>query len=215
MKRLLIACALALSACGGVTEGKRGSGSDPLDTCPDCSDPNPNPGSPPSGPAPAPSPAPAPTPDPTPSTPARHGFAILERDLPPYAPGGSGGSGGTGGTGLDPQTLHLVIGTSRASCSDPRQISDCEEWTVRIPVPAELQVEGSISLSRLNAFMSSGGERRSPSPYDCGMGGGSFSQGFLSIVQIDERKVRFALSDTWTFDFDANGSYEVERCASR
>jgi len=218
MKRFLVLAALA-AACGGVTDGKPGSGSDRLNNCPDCSDPSPNPGSPPTDPAPNPAPTPAPSPAPTthPTPAPPQGFAILERDMPPYNPpgGGASGSGGSGGAGLDPMTLHLAIGTSGASCANPREISDCEEWAVRIPLPADLQHEGTIPLSRVNAFMSSGGERRSPDPYDCGMGGGSFSQGYLSILQIDDQKVRFTLTDTWTFDFNANGSYEVERCPIR
>jgi hypothetical protein len=134
--------------------------------------------------------------------------------MPAYVPGGNtGGTGGAGG-GLDPATLHVVIGNSGATCAEPREIVHCAEWAVRIPLPPELQQVGTIPLSRVYGLLSVGGEVRSGDPSDCGIGMGSFGDGFLDIQSIDDTRIAFSLSDTWAFDVDVNGSYTAERCAA-
>jgi hypothetical protein len=212
---------LVVGACGGATEGKRDSGKDGLGQCAECADPEPgdpppsDPGDPPSDPNDPPGdppdvPPPGPGPEPTPVD----GIAILEADMPPLEPSPTGGSGGSGGAGIDPATLHLVIGSSGATCSNPREIAHCAEWAVRIPIPPHLQRVGSFPLSQVYGFVSFGDEPRSKDPFDCGMGAGSFGDGFITIQEIEGPRVVFTLSDTWAFDVDANGTYSVERCVS-
>jgi hypothetical protein len=135
--------------------------------------------------------------------------------------GGEGTSGSTGGgTGVDPSTLYLEIGSPAPTCSNPFGGGDscAQSFDVSIGIPPSLQVLGELSLSNpaLDSTMSESAAPESDTPdQSCEGGGGSFIQGTLTIVSIDDTQVVFTLSGTMAPDFgnpSADGTYTALRC---
>lgn len=218
---------LAAVACGGSVGDANGGRQSGIGACADCERQ-------PSGETPAPSeetppgetPAedagaapidpslengPHPTPEPNPP-PGSDGIALRHADFPPPSSGSGTGSSGGGGVPIDPETLYVTFGSARSTCEEPFAATACGEWKVAFNLPPSLQVPGVLSLDdpRLNAYSSAAGEDRGGG--DCSWGGGSFWQGTVEIVSIDETKLEIRLADTQTFDFDANGTHTVLRC---
>ena len=134
-------------------------------------------------------------------------------DIP--GPSSGSGSGSTAATGggpiIDPDTPYLFVGNGPPVCSDPYAGPSCGKWVVTIGIPRSLFQPGVLSLSdpRLITGMSVAGPDRGGG--DCYFGGGSFSDGTLEIVESGT-EVGIRLANTATFDFNANGSYQVASC---
>ena len=183
---------------GGTASSGSGSGgsttpSDPVD--PDPVDPDP---------PPHPTPAPAPVP-------AAGGIARRYGDFPPSS-GSSGSTGSGGGTPIDPERIYITFGSQKPLCEAPFEYTGCGSWKVAFDLPPELLKPGVLELSdsRLNSYSSSSGPDRGGG--DCSGGGGSFVDGTVEIVSVDDEKIVIRLADTWTFDFDANGEHTIDRC---
>ena len=143
-------------------------------------------------------------------------IAMLSSEIPPYGggdPGDSGSSGTTsGGWEVDPNTLYIMLGDAPIACSDPYAGMDCgNHWSVTIGIPPALQVPGVIDLaspeiiSTFSATGPSGGG-------DCYAAGGSFMEGTLEIVSIDDDQVVGVLANTAEWEFDADGQFSASRC---
>lgn len=140
-------------------------------------------------------------------------IAMLYSELSsPNATGTTVASSGTGG-GPGPDTLYIAVASDGQLCNDPFKAEPCgDQWRVSFGIPVELQKVGVISLSDpsiISNFSMSG-------PIDpsgiCSGGGGSFLDGTLEITAIDGNHVAGVLSNTPTFDFDANGAFDAVRC---
>ncbi len=225
---LLSAVGLAVMfvACGGaVDNGPENQNEDGIGNCADCKDEGPSSGgsssapvsgtggaSAPAEPAPNPSPAPTPTPDPAPvPAPGAGGIALRYGDFPPPS-SSSGSTGSGGGIPIDPERIYITFGSQKPLCEAPFESGGCGNWKVAFGLPPELLQPGVLELadSRLNAYSSSSGPDRGGG--DCYGGGGSFVDGTVEIVSVDEDKIVIRLADTWAFDFDANGEHTIDRC---
>jgi hypothetical protein len=142
-------------------------------------------------------------------------IALLYSQLPGIEDPGTGSSSSTtsgGGTFIDPNTLYLKAGSYPLVCSDPYALGACPSFEVSIGIPPALQHPGVILLSSpelISSFSATGPNIDSP---DCWFGGGSFYDGTIEIVSIDDRQVVFRLDNTSTFEFNANGEYTALRC---
>jgi hypothetical protein len=216
-------------ACGGaVDNGPSDENANGIGNCDDCGDENgqssggsaPTSGSGAGGgsvPVPSdpidPDPAPEPTPDPAPEpVPAAGGIAIRYADLPPPSSGSSGSTGSGGGTPIDPERIYITLGSQKPRCEAPFEGGGCGSWKVAFGLPPELLKPGVIELAdpRLNSYSSSSGPDRGGG--DCSGGAGSFFDGTVEIVSVDDEKIVIRLADTWTYDFDANGEHTIDRC---
>jgi len=117
---------------------------------------------------------------------------------------------------LDPNTLYLKISNQGLLCSEPNIEFECGPdvaWEVSISIPPALQKVGVIPLSdtSLISYFSDSGPNID-APQDCWGGGGSFIDGTLEITNIDATSVSFTLSNTTSFDFNADGSYVAPLC---
>ncbi len=81
-----------------------------------------------------------------------------------------------------------------------------------IGIPSDLFKPGVLSLSdtRITSSASSQGIDRGGG--DCSGGGGSYFQGSIEILDVGADTVKVRLSDTFKFDFDADGDYDVAIC---
>ncbi len=146
-----------------------------------------------------------------------NGFVLRYGDFPPFViqtgtTGTSGTTTTTGGTTIDPDTQFITLGTEPSSCTHPHVSGACGYWQVSIAVPPALFKPGVISLAcgGLNAYFSVTGPDRGGG--DCSGGGGSFYQGTIDILYVDATSVRFRLTNTQNFDFNADGLYSLPRC---
>ena len=81
-----------------------------------------------------------------------------------------------------------------------------------IGIPRDLFKPGVLSLSDTRLMSSSSSRGIDRGVGDCSGGGGSYSQGFLEILGVDADTAKVRLTDTFTFDFDANGDYAAAIC---
>ncbi|XXX80251.1 hypothetical protein WMF30_15905 [Sorangium sp. So ce134] len=139
-------------------------------------------------------------------------IALLRRQLPDPTGTGGGSSAASGGPVLDPDDLFVRIGNRELSCADPYGDFACGTWEVSIGIPPALQVPGVLNLDapELISYQSFAGPDRGGG--DCYGGGGSFIEGTIEIVSIDAAQVVVRLSDTDTYEFDANGEHTALRC---
>ena len=212
---------LGLAACGGSVDDEDGGNRNGVATCSDCPDgmPKQEPGPDLDRDAgvgvpvdPTPAPEPIPTPLPTPAAPGA--IALRYADFPPPSSGSSGGTGGAGGFEIDPNTLYVMIGSSTPLCDDPFAYAGCGSWKVSIGIPPELVKPGLLKLDDprlISSFSSSGPDRGGG---DCSGGGGSFVEGTIEIVALSMsgQTLEVRLADTWTFDYDVNGTYTAAFC---
>ncbi|MFO0658785.1 MAG: hypothetical protein U0165_02980 [Polyangiaceae bacterium] len=151
----------------------------------------------------------------------------------PINTGGSSGVGGfgaggaeTGGTGsggapdaLNPMTLFVFVDSTNehqaTQCWAPFEALPCSAWRVTIGIEPELVSPGShtysLSTPGINAFFSSTGPGADPNSCE-GWGGGSFTEGSITLNFDGSSTLSGSFSGTSTFDFDANGSFEVSWC---
>lgn len=127
--------------------------------------------------------------------------------------GGYGSGVGGGSPGWDPDTLILFISNDLVECVDPfGSADDCGERQVKaiINLPPAYQQVGVYSLSdeALNAFFS---ETQGDGNI-CEGGGGSFWDGTLEVLEVNDSFIRVQLAGTSPADLD--GIHDVLRCSS-
>jgi hypothetical protein len=223
-----VGVALMVVACGGaVDSGPSGQDENGIGNCDDCGDGEGKSsggtastsgsgagGSTPSGTGGSTTPSdpidagPAPTPDPVPGA---GGIALRYGDFPPPS-SSSGSTGSGGGTPIDPERIYITFGSQKPLCEAPFESGGCGNWKVAFGLPPELLKPGVLELAdaRLNSYSSFSGPDRGGG--DCYGGGGSFADGTVEIVSVDEEKIVVRLENTWTYDFDANGEHTIDRC---
>jgi len=145
-----------------------------------------------------------------PPAPGPNAIVLRYADFPPPTSTGTGTSSTSGGSTLDPDTQFIILGNGPQQCTDPYAAEDCGQWRVYIGVPPALFHTGSIALSEIVASHSVRGPDRGGG--DCYGGGGSFSEGNVEILNIDDEHVSVRLVDTLKLDFDADGDYSAARC---
>jgi hypothetical protein len=149
-----------------------------------------------------------------PQQPSPDAIAIFREDLPPSGGGGSS-SVSTGGGSLPGDDLLLMTGSDTPVCSDPFASPGCETqgWGVTVILPAAYQTPGVYSLSDpaiISSFSVGLG-----SPGECAGGGGSYFDGSIEVVTIDDQQVVYTLSGTAELHSgfgNADGTYEASRC---
>jgi hypothetical protein len=141
-------------------------------------------------------------------------FVIRYGDLPSVAIPPTGGTSTTtgGGQPIDPDTPFVVIGSNSPTCASPWGQVVCATWRIMIGIPRDLFKPGVLSLSDTRLMSSSSSRGIDRGVGDCSGGGGSYSQGFLEILGVDADTAKVRLTDTFTFDFDANGDYAAAIC---
>jgi len=140
-------------------------------------------------------------------------ISMLYSELQSPNPAGGTTVASTSGGGPDPNTLYIAISDTLQSCSDPYAAGPCgNHYKVMLGIPVALQQVGIINLndpSIISNFSWAGVEDQ---PGQCPGGGGSFWDGELEITDIDQTHVAGVLTNTSTFDFDANGPFDAPRC---
>ena len=147
------------------------------------------------------------------SSPPPEAIAILRDDLPP--PSGSGSSSvTTGGSPLPGDDLLLITGTEAPVCADPFSSPGCEAqgWGVTVVLPAAYQTPGVYSLADsavISTFSVGLG-----SPGNCSGGGGSYLDGTIEVLSVDDQHVVYELSGTAEIESfgNADGTYDAARC---
>jgi hypothetical protein len=142
------------------------------------------------------------------------GIAIRWSDALSNADGTTVGSTtSSGGGGVDPNGLLITVygGGAQTSCKAPFGGTYCGGWSVSFTLPPALQKPGVVSLAdpNLHASFSMGGG----SGDECWGGGGSFTEGGVEIVSIDDKAIALKLTGTNTLEFDANGSHTALLCS--
>jgi hypothetical protein len=118
------------------------------------------------------------------------------------------------GGGPDPNTLYIAISNTPEICADPFVAEECgEHFRVSFGIPVALQKVGVIQLNDPTIIANSSYSGMADASGQCPFGGGSFWDGTLEITAIDGNHVAGILSNTSTFDFDANGPFDAARCA--
>jgi hypothetical protein len=120
---------------------------------------------------------------------------------------------GAGNRAVDPQTLHIFIGNKTHTCGDPFDSGGCGSWSVLFKLPPGLQRPGTwhIDDPLLDGFDSFEGADRGGN--DCSGGGGSLGYGDVTVLEIDDRHLVVRLDDVREYqEFDASGTYTVDRC---
>lgn len=145
--------------------------------------------------------------------PSGEAIAMLYSQIPPPGGGSSGESSSVAsGNPVDPSTLYIFLGNHAIACNDPYGDVTCSEWDVTIGIPTSLQKPGVIKLDNPEIISNFSVNLDPDASGMCGGGGGSFWDGTLEIVSIDDAQVVGKLENTATFDFDANGDFTALRC---
>jgi len=119
---------------------------------------------------------------------------------------------------LDPDDLFLRGSDLGAVCSEAHIALSCGgHWSFSIALPPVYQAVGVYDLAdpliAQYSSMAETGEPYSPTPDDCGWGGGSIIGGSIEVLAIDETEVRFRIDiDDPTFDSNPSGVYTAVRC---
>ena len=142
---------------------------------------------------------------------------------------GTGGSPGDGGLGApeavlypspyNPGTFMLALSNVPISCQNTMPTLTCTPagvtYSVGIQIPPADLVPGVYPLTSLvyPSFSETGPNVDLPT--DCWGGGGSFNDGSLEIVEASSTQLIFRLQDTYSVDFNVNGTtLTAQRCAS-
>lgn len=141
-------------------------------------------------------------------------ISMLYSELTPPDPAGGTTVGSTsGGGGPDPNTLYIAISDTIQNCNDPYAAEPCgNHYRVMLGIPPALQQVGIIALNDPTIFSHFSWAGVEDQPGTCAGGGGSFWDGELEITEIDATHVAGILTNTATFDFDANGPFDAPRC---
>lgn len=128
-------------------------------------------------------------------------------------PNPTGTTTSSGGGGPDPNTLYIAISDTPEICSDPFQAEPCgNHYRVALGIPVALQKVGIIPLNDPSIIANFSWAGPADATGQCPGGGGSFFDGELEITAIDALHVEGILTNTSTFDFDANGAFTAARC---
>ncbi|WP_050430211.1 hypothetical protein [Chondromyces crocatus] len=144
-------------------------------------------------------------------------LALRGDQFPPFNGGGSSSSGSTttGGGGLDPDTLFVLIGTNGATCADPYGGDEqclLKEWRVSVGLPLAYQTPGVYSLSDPNLTAHFSEQSPGGAPGVCSGGGGSFMEGTVEVVSIDNQQLVVRFADVWNFSDALEQDIQVSRC---
>lgn len=131
---------------------------------------------------------------------AHPSIALYGDQIPPVDPGDSTSVGvGGSGPGHDPDRLVLFVSRDQVACASPFGVPDeCPEVETTkaiISLPSEYQVPGTYDLDDpliISSFSMTGANEDG----SCYGGGGSFFDGTIQIVSIDEDRVRLVLDGT-------------------
>lgn len=135
-----------------------------------------------------------------------------EMQSPPN-PTGTTVAASSGGGGPDPNTLFIQLSDTPESCNDPYAAEPCgNHYRISIGIPVALQQLGIIALNDPTLISSFSWSGLEDAPGQCPGGGGSFFDGELEITAIDQTHVQGILTNTSTFDFNANGVFDAPRC---
>ncbi len=135
-----------------------------------------------------------------------------EMQSPPN-PTGTTVAASSGGGGPDANTLFISISDTPEICTDPYAAEPCgNHYRISIGIPVALQKVGIIALNDMSIISSFSWAGIEDVPGQCPGGGGSFFDGELEITAIDQTHVQGILTNTATFDFDANGVFDAPRC---
>ena len=138
-------------------------------------------------------------------------IAMLYSELS-SGPNPTGTSTATGG-GPDPSTLYIAISNTPEVCADPYAAEPCgDHYRVSFGIPVALQKVGVIALNDPSIIAYASVTGTLDASGQCSGGGGSFWDGTLEITAIDGNHVAGILSNTSTFDFNANGPFDAARC---
>jgi len=145
--------------------------------------------------------------------------AVRYADLAwPTSESGSSVATTSGGDTIDPDTLFIFVSSETLSCDNPMVELDCGgQWEVSISIPPALQQPGTLLLDsdEINSsFSATGPGSGTLDGGDCWFGGGSFWDGAIEILSIEDDNIEFELTDTSDLDFDADGSYDAAICGS-
>lgn len=140
-------------------------------------------------------------------------MAMLYSEAQDPNPNPTGTTVSAGGGGPDPNSLLITISNTPENCNDPYEVEPCgDHYRIFITIPVALQKVGIIPLNDptiISSFSWSGPAEASGS---CAGGGGSFFDGELEITAIDGAHVEGILSNTSSFDFNADGPFNAPRC---
>lgn len=141
-------------------------------------------------------------------------ISMLYSELNAPSPAGGTTVGSTsGGGGPDPNTLYIAISDTPQNCNDPYAAQPCgNHYKVMLGIPPALQQVGIIPLNDPTIISNFSWAGIEDQPGVCPGGGGSFWEGELEITEIDGAHVSGILTNTSTFDFDANGPFDAPRC---
>lgn len=109
--------------------------------------------------------------------------------------------------------LLLVAGTFERTCEDVTAIRfECGRWELFVHLDPPAQTPGPKPLFSADtwaqSYLSDGQENAT----ECTVWGGSFEQGTVEITSTNEHSIAFTIAGTATSNFDADGSYEADRC---
>jgi len=117
------------------------------------------------------------------------------------------------GGGPDPNTLYIAISNTPEVCAEPYAAEPCgNNYRVSFGIPVALQKVGIIALNDPSIISYYSWSGLADNTGQCPGGGGSFIDGELEITSIDATHVQGILTNTNTFDFDANGVFDAPRC---
>lgn len=139
-------------------------------------------------------------------------IAMLYGELQSSNPSGTTVASSSGG-GPDANMLYIAISNTPENCNDPFEAEPCgDNYRVAIGIPVDLQKVGIIPLNDPTIISNFSWSGAADATGQCAGGGGSFFDGELEITAIDGGHVAGILTNTSTFDFDANGAFDAPRC---
>ncbi len=108
--------------------------------------------------------------------------------------------------------LTITFGSQKPLCEAPFESGGCGNWKVAFGLPPELLKPGVLELAdaRLNSYSSFSGPDRGGG--DCYGGGGASPTAPSRSSAWTKRRSWFDSTNTWTYDFDANGEHTIDRC---
>lgn len=140
-------------------------------------------------------------------------ISMLYSELKSSNPSGGTTVASSSGGGPDPNTLYIAISNTPEVCNDPFAAEVCgNHYRVSFGIPVALQKVGTIPLNDPTIISNSSFAGAVDGMGQCPFGGGSFWNGELQITAIDATHVAGILTNTDTFDFDANGVFDAPRC---
>jgi len=141
-------------------------------------------------------------------------ISMLYSELQSPDPAGGTTAASTGSAGgPDGNTLYIAISNTPEVCAELYAAEPCgNHYRVGLGIPVALQKVGIIALNDPSIISYYSWSGLADNTGQCPGGGGSFIDGELEITDIDSTHVQGILTNTDTFDFDANGVFDAPRC---